>query len=268
MADVINLYDRAYRDYGADAYERVRLETYGADFGQTSWVSKEESVEIPVLLELSSQSRALEIGSGSGVYALHVAATVGCRIIGLDINASGIQNANQLARERRLDELASFTQCDVSGGVEFDDATFDAVFANDVFCHIANRRSLLHEVNRVLKPGGRLLFSDALVVGGIVSNEEIATRSSIGFYVFSPPGENERLIQEAGLRLITVSDTTEKAAGLARRWHDARERYKDELIRSEGANSFEGLQRFLGCAQTLLQDKRLLRFLYIAKKEV
>ena len=57
---------------------------------------------------------------------------------------------------------------------------------------------MLGEMFRVLKAGGRMLFSDALVVGGMVSHEEIATRSSIGFYVYSPPGENERLIARAG----------------------------------------------------------------------
>jgi hypothetical protein len=34
-----------------------------------------------------------------------------------------------------------------------------------------------------------MLFSDALVIGGMVSHEEIAMRSSIGFYVYSSPGE-------------------------------------------------------------------------------
>jgi hypothetical protein len=120
---------------------------------------------------------------------------------------------------------------------------------------------------RVLKPNAVMLFSDALVVGGMISHEEIATRSSIGFYVFSPPGENERLIQRAGFRLITATDTTEAAAGVARRWRDAREKRKDELIEAEGRNTFEGLQRFLHCVQTVMEEKRLLRFLYIASKE-
>jgi len=33
---------------------------------------------------------------------------------------------------------------------------------------------------------------DTMVVTGILSHEELATRSSIGFYLFVPPGENER----------------------------------------------------------------------------
>lgn len=266
VAEAVNLYDGAYRNHGMDLYEQIRVETYGADFGQTSWVTREESAEIPRLLGLSSNSRGLEIGCGSGAYALHIADKVGCRIVGLDINASGIQNANQLAQSRGLDGRATFLQSDASAQLSFEAATFDAVFANDVLCHIPNRASLLKEVHRVLKPGGRVLFSDALVVGGMVSHEEIACRSSIGFYVFSPPGENEKLIQNAGLELLKISDTTAAAAGIAKRWHDARQARKDELIHAEGTTTFEGLQRFLRCVQTLTEERRLFRFLYVAAK--
>jgi len=54
-----------------------------------------------------------------------------------------------------------------------------------------------------------MLFSDALVVGGMLSHEESATRSPIGFYVYSPPGENERLIARAGFWQIRVTNTTD-----------------------------------------------------------
>ena len=112
-----------------------------------------------------------------------------------------------------------------------------------------------------------MLFSDALVVGGLVSHEEIAIRSSIGFYVYSPPGENERLIERAGFRGIRVTDTTESAARVAKQWHDAREKRKEELVAAEGNINFEGLQRFLSCVHNLMAEKRLLRYLYFANKE-
>ena len=119
---------------------------------------------------------------------------------------------------------------------------------------------------RILKPGGRMLFSDALVVGGMLSHEEISTRSSIGFYVYSPPGENERLIERAGFRQIRATDTTESAARIAKQWHQARERRKQELVAMEGDVNFEGLQRFLSCVHILTGEKRLLRYLYFASK--
>jgi hypothetical protein len=42
------------------------------------------------------------------------------------------------------------------------------------------RRAALQEWWRVLHPGRRMLFTDAMAVTGLVSHEELATRSSIG----------------------------------------------------------------------------------------
>ena len=263
----MDLYDSAYGNFESDAYRLVRVETYGEGFGQTSWVTTEESNEIPHLLDLRPNSSVLEVGCGSGGYALHLAQKVGCRLEGLDMNAAGVRNANQLALTRGFASQAHFEQCDVSKNLPFDDKTFDAVFSNDVLCHVQGRPEVLGEMFRVLKPGGRMLFSDALVVGGMLSHEEIATRSSIGFYVYSPPGENERLIERAGFRQIRVTDTTQSAARISKRWHHAREKRKEKLVAAEGNVNFEGLQRFLSCVHTLTGEKRLLRYLYFASKQ-
>jgi SAM-dependent methyltransferase len=267
MANQVDLYDSAYGNYELDLYRKIRIETYGEDLGQTSWVTTEESDAIPAWLELRPDGVTLEIGCGSGRYALRVAEGVGCSVLGLDINAHGIANANELARGRNLHALVRFEQCDVSQGLPAADESCDAVFANDVLCHLPNRSGVLREIFRVLRPGGRMLFSDALVVGGMVTNEEIATRSSIGRYVFSPPGENERLSRAAGFRLVSTTDTSEDAAAIAKRWHDAREKRRDALVAAEGESNFAGLQRFLACVYTLTSERRLLRQVYLAEKE-
>ena len=266
MSQKPDLYNTSYGNYAAEAYRQVRIETYGEDFGQTSWVTTEESNGIPKLLELTSESNVLEIGCGSGAYALHVAQTVGCSILGLDINENGVRNANRLAEEKGIGAKARFQQCDVSKPLPFSDCTFDAVFANDVLCHIPGRPGVLKEMFRVLKPGGRLLFSDALIIGGLVTHEEIATRSSIGYYVYSPPGENERLLEAAGFTKITTADTTPSAARIAGRWRDAREKRKETLIAAEGIGNFEGLQKFLDCVHNLTAERRLLRHLHQARR--
>lgn len=266
MPQKVNLYDNAYGNHELDTYRQVRVATYGEDFGQTSWVTTEESKEIPRLLELTRDSSALEVGCGSGGYALHVVEMTGCHIVGVDVNPSGVRKANELAQARGAASQVSFEQCDASKELRFGDATFDAVFSNDVLCHLAGRADVLAEMYRVLRPGGRIVFSDALVVGGTISHEEIATRSSIGFYVYSPPGENERLMRRAGFRGICITDTTENAARIANRWHRAREERREKLLAVEGDANFEGLQQFLSCVHILTSEKRLLRYLYYAIK--
>src|SRR5438093_2289503 len=139
--------------------------------------------------------------------------------------------------------------------------------SNDVLCHIPGRAVVLAEIYRVIKPGGLLLYSDALVIGGLLSHEEIAARSSIGYYAFSPPGENERLLEAAGFRVKSTTETCDQAAGIAKRWLAAREKAKDRLITAEGLANYEGLQRFLACVHTLTSEKRLLRYVYLACKQ-
>jgi SAM-dependent methyltransferase len=267
MTDKVELYDGEYGNYDSDVYRQVRTETYGVDFGQTSWVTTEESTQIPNLLALTDNSSVLEIGCGSGVYALHVAKTIGCRVTGLDINALGIRTANQLALNSGMGEKVRFAVCDVAKPLPFANETFDAVFSNDVLCHVPGRSAVLAEIYRVLKTGvGRMLFSDALIIGGVISHDEIAARSSIGYYLFSPPGENERLLLEAGFTCLNVVDTTEHAALTAARWHQARQNYKERLIAVEGEPTWAGLQRFLSCVRMLTEERRLLRLLYQAQK--
>ena len=263
---MFDLYNNAYGNYASDPYRQLRIETYGQDFGQTSWVTTEESLKIPQLLDLGPDSSVLEIGCGSGGYALHLAEKIGCQIVGLDISEPGIRSAKELAQTRALGPRARFEQRDVSKNLPFDDGNFDAAFSNDVLCHVPGRLDLLIEMLRVLKPAGRMLFSDALVIGGMISAEEIAARSSIGFYFYSPPGENERLLKQAGFSQVRTTDTTENAAGIWKKWHDAREKRKRELVTAEGAANFEGLQRFLSCVHTLTSERRLLRYLYCATK--
>lgn len=234
-----------------------------------SWTINFRSSMAGTLRSLSSRASCfctLEVGCGSGGYALHLAENIGCNVVGLDVNASGVHNANQLATARGLAARACFELCDASKRFPFNDTTFDAVFSNDVLCHIPGRLNVLGEMFRVLKPGGRMLFSDALVIGGMISHEEIAKHSSIGYYVYSPPRENGHLIEQSGFREVCVTDTTKSAARIARQWHQAREKRKSELVALEGKGNFEGLHAFLSCVDRVTAERRLLRYLYLADK--
>ena len=262
----INLYDHAYGDFTSDAEAAVRRETYGEDLGQSSWLTAPEWLGFADQLRITATSDVLEVGSGSGGPGVYLAIQRGCRLTGVDLNEHGVRNANALAEARGVAERVRFQVVDASEALPFPDGSFDAVVSNDAMCHIRHRDTVLRDWHRVLRPGGRALFSDALVITGIVSHEEIATRSSIGFYLFVPPGVNERLLEAAGFTVLSVDDVTQNAADLPRRRHDARERYRDAMIAREGQANFDGLQHFLMCVHTLSAERRLSRYAYLAEK--
>jgi SAM-dependent methyltransferase len=217
-------------------------------------------------LELNEASHVLDIGSGSGGPALLLARTFGSQVTGLDINPSSTRAANEWAHSLGLDPLVHFHHGDASQRLPFEDHTFTSVIGIDSMNHLPGRLQVLKEWSRVLRPGGRLLFTDPTIVTGILSNEEIATRSFIGFMLFTPPGEDERLIQEAGLALEYTLDVTENSAVLSKRWYEARARCRDELIKLEGESEFEKTQRFMTVVHTLASERRLSRFAFVAQK--
>ena len=266
MPASVDLYNTSYDNFSVRVQGEVRAETYGQDLGQSSWMTADELRQFIRRLKLKPSCHVLEVGSGSGGPALFVARTVGCRITGLDINEYGIKNANDLARRPKLDARAHFQKADASRRLPFAANSFDAILSNDAMCHVPRRGDVLREWFRVLKPGGRILFTDAMVITGLLSNEEIAARSSIGSYFFLPPGENERLICASGFELVRTDDVTANAAIVAKRWHDARARRGRDLIRIEGQANFEGLQKFLWHVHVVSAEGRLSRYAYLARK--
>jgi SAM-dependent methyltransferase len=262
----VDLYDNVYSDFHSDAEVAVRREAYGEDVGQSSWLTAAEWLGFADRLGVGAGSDVLEVGSGSGGPAAYLAVARGCRMTGVDINEHGIQNARRLAQARGLADRVRFQTVDAGRPLPFSDGRFDAIVSNDAMCHIAGRGAVLGDWYRVLRPGGRALFTDALVLTGPVSHEELATRSSIGYYLFVPPGVNERLLQEAGFEVKAVEDVTGNAAEIAARWHDARARHRATLVGREGEDNFEGLQRFLHCVHLLSRERRLSRYAYLAAK--
>jgi SAM-dependent methyltransferase len=234
----VDLYNNVYGDFASEAEASVRKATYGEDLGQSSWLTAAEWLTFADYLGVTAASEVLEVGSGSGGPAVYLAQARACRVIGVDINEHGVRNAGRLADARGVAGRVQFQCVDASPPLPFPAARFDAVLSNDAICHMAQRLSVLRDWHRV----------------------------SIGFYLFVPPGENERLIGEAGFDLLAAHDVTGNAALVSRRWHDARAAHRDALVAREGEANFEGLQRFLACVHTLSVERRLSRFCYVAAK--
>ena len=163
-------------------------------------------------------------------------------------------------------DRARFQVADCSGRLPFADGSFAAVLCADAVSSLPDRAGTVREWARVLRPGGRLLFTDALVLTGEIAKPELDLRASQGVHLIVPVGCNEAAIAAAGLTLLRADDTTDEIATIARALHDARARNAEELGREEDAAWFGWRQRFLATTAELASSRRLSRFLYLAEK--
>src|SRR5262249_11356728 len=167
-------------------------------------------------------TRLLDVACGSGGPALHLVGLTGCDVVGVELDEDAMAAGNKAAHAAGLEMRARFVQADAGRAPPLRDDSFDAILCIDSINHLPDRASVLADWARLLGPKGRLLFTDPVVVTGLLGSDEIAVRSSIGYFLFVPPGENERLLGEAGLTVLAVEDTTEQLAEVAQRRHDAR----------------------------------------------
>ena len=106
-------------------------------------------------------TRVAELGSGYGASARYLTEE---RAFHIDcLNLSLVQNKlnRQINQARRLEDrirvvVGSFED------IPFDEASYEVVWSQDAFLHSAKRGRVLEEVNRVLKPGGDLVFTDLI----------------------------------------------------------------------------------------------------------
>lgn len=112
-------------------------------------------------LVLEPGQRLLDLGCGEGRHALTAYLKPGVEVFGVDLSAGDLGTAVE-----RIDDMADY---DPEGRVQFlqgdalrlpfADASFDRVICSEVLEHIPNYLSVLEEIDRVLKPGGKLCVS-------------------------------------------------------------------------------------------------------------
>jgi 2-polyprenyl-3-methyl-5-hydroxy-6-metoxy-1,4-benzoquinol methylase len=259
-------YNANYGNFQSELYAQIRRDAFGEDIGQNSWLTSDEQDRFLEWLDLSPGKTLLDVACGAGGPALRIAAATGCSVIGIDVHEQAVTTASLLAIQLGLVERAEFRVADATRSLPFSDATFDAITCIDAINHFPDRAYVIADWARLLKPGGRLLFTDPITVTGALTNVEIAIRSSAGFYLFVPHGYDERAIAQCGLRLLVFEDVTENMAKVAEARRAARAARSTALREIEGDQAYDGQQEFLAAAARVAREGRLSRFLYVSTK--
>jgi ubiquinone/menaquinone biosynthesis C-methylase UbiE len=104
-----------------------------------------------------AQGDVLELGMGTGLNLPHYDPAKVTRLVGIDPGLGLMRHAERTARTMPFDVAL---HVDSAEAMPFEDASFDTVVVTYSFCTIPDGRAAMREVRRVLKPAGRLLFSE------------------------------------------------------------------------------------------------------------
>ena len=118
-------------------------------------------------LKMGPQALVLDVATGPAGVAIYIAGKAGCQVIGMDISDRMLEEAGINLRAANLTSLVSL----VKGRAEnlpFPDHSFDVVVFTFLFRYVDEPQAVMHELARVLKPGGQIASLEFYVPKGPV----------------------------------------------------------------------------------------------------
>ncbi len=163
---------------------------------------------------LRSGARVLDVGSGIGGAAFHLATAFGAQVTGIDLAEEMVAIALDRAGELGLGSRVTFILGDVLE-TEFPDR-FDIVWSRDALMHIPDKPRLFSRLYALLADGGRIVITDYARGKTPASPAFEDYIEKTGYHVVEPE-QYGRLLREAGFVDVIVDDATETFVDILRR---------------------------------------------------
>jgi len=151
----------------------------------------------------------LDICSGMGGPARYLAWKTGCDVTGVDLTASRVAGATELTRVAGLSGSVRFVHGNALD-MPFQDASFTLAIAQESFAHIPDKPRLLAECARVLRPAGRLVFSDILHRGHLSAGDRQRLFEGMTFTEIATAEEYADQLRSCGMEVVRRVDLTQE----------------------------------------------------------
>ena len=195
----------------------------------------------------TADSRVLDVGSGLGGPALHLADRHRARVTGLDLVEGSIDEVTRRAEARGLAGRADF-RCGDATSMPFDGASFDLVWGQDAWYHVPGKDKLIAEAARVLAPGGSIAFTDWIRVGEMTVDTESELLSAIASPDIAAMDDYRGWLAANGLQLRVETDISPILTA----------QYRDVVDRLEGMTPDIGARFGDKVANIVLRKNRLI----------
>ena len=144
----------------------------------------------------------LDFGCGNGAAAVHLASKLDLKVTGIDVDPEQIEAAWEMSEQTTN---VRFLTADGSK-LPFDDNEFDFVATHMVTHHIPDWQNALHQMLRVLKPNGYLIYKDFALPKWVASLGKKISKS-LGYLT---PEDLNRFAQENHLAVVHLARSFNK----------------------------------------------------------
>ena len=167
------------------------------------------------LLALTRDSQVLDVASGRGTSAFHLAESFGCKVTGVDLSEENVRLATAEASQRGLAGQINFQLGDAER-LPFGDETFDAILCECAFCTFPSKPVAAQEFFRVLKPGGQLGLSDLTRTEATIPELEglLSWIACVGDAL--PADRYVAILQQAGFEVPNIEDHNDSLVEMVR----------------------------------------------------
>ena len=195
----------------------------------------------------------LDICSGIGGPARYIAWTAGADVTGIDLTESRCRGAQALSDRVGLAGSTRFA-CGDAQSLPFSTATFDAVISQEAWLHVPDKQTLLGEAARVLRPGGRLAFTDWTAGAGFTADDRALMTRHFAAVNVPEPDAYCAMIEAAGLPVTDVTDLSAERVPVLQERLRMYERLRAETLARTGEDRdrayCEHYARFVHLAET------------------
>lgn len=160
--------------------------------------------------------RVLDAGCGVGGTSFWLAETIGADVVGINLVADHIDRARRYTVERGLQPGPHFEVADYCA-TGFADGSFDVVWATESACHAPDKLSFAVEAARLLRPGGRLVMAEYVLLPDGVGQADIRRWEQSWEMTLATAAQWTAALAEAGLVDVRIDDVTEHVEPSLRR---------------------------------------------------
>ncbi|MCF8302608.1 MAG: methyltransferase domain-containing protein [Bacteroidales bacterium] len=111
--------------------------------------------------KIDENTKIVDLGGGFGGTARRLAERFGCHVTVINLSEAENERGRQKNREQGLDHLIDIIDGSYDE-IPYPDETFDIAWSQDAILHSDNRKKVIEETARVLKPGGDFILSDPM----------------------------------------------------------------------------------------------------------